>query len=42
MCYGMGCGWEDYMGECVKPRGIECPEEDRSEEELEDLEDADV
>lgn len=37
MCYGMGCGWEDHMGECVKPWSIECPAENQSEEELEDV-----
>lgn len=22
MCYGMGCRWENYYGECTAPRGV--------------------
>lgn len=26
MCYGMGCRWENYYGECTAPRSVlRCP-----------------
>lgn len=41
MCYGMGCRWEDYYGECTAPRSVlryphlgeeECGDEEDEEE----------
>ena len=28
MCYGMGCRFERYAGDCDKPRNVRCPMED--------------
>ena len=28
MCYGMGCTYEDWYGECQKPRRVRCPADD--------------
>ena len=29
MCYGMGCGYEDYYGECRKPGCEPCPMDEK-------------
>lgn len=32
MCYGMGCEWEDSLGECRAPRWVvRCPYEEVDE-----------
>lgn len=48
MCYGMGCRWENYYGECTAPRSVLrypndeeaclCYTEDRDESEGEEYE----
>jgi len=36
MCYGMGCMFEDSMGDCRKPKAAPCPADaDMSIEEIE-------
>ena len=33
ICYGMGCRWENHMGECRKPRNGVCLDGFETEEE---------
>ena len=35
MCYGMGCRFEDYNGDCTKPRFTPCAIEEPEREEEE-------
>lgn len=31
MCYGMGCRWENYYGECTAPRSVlRCPNDEEA------------
>jgi len=40
VCYGMGCRWEDHMGECRKPKNGICVDAFETEEEYEAAEQA--
>lgn len=38
MCYSRDCPYENYWGECEKPKRKACPKEEEREEETNDRE----